>query len=749
MSEEEKNEPLRVQEDETERKDSRKRPRYDDAAKDRNDNDNHYNAEKTSVNDNGPPIGTDGEVCEKQPARKRRENPNDSNYPKTQYQQLVEKQLQKVGKIWLQEGPEHHKQSKRVLNRRLDAMDQSTLQTCMRINEPTEESSQQRSVVTAPRLCTDGTRRLLEQYDDLIGWTIFSHAPNASSLIQRQSFVIKETELRWWNRKRQRKKIRQAFGKVTVVLEHPGQRVGLELTDIEIGTPRRSVICVLRKTMDLPHTQELVPGMICTKFLSVAQLMQRIQNGPYPIPLLFEHPVASSGAKNLISQATGGEAIPARTSTALAIPGVPVNPKSKVNQPAKLGRKSKFLELPRHFDDNDEGRLLYTLILQDAHSFFFQKGGEEKGGWANLHPDNMSSFLRRRMDVYFDPKSPQGFLAAYQRPKYHKEFYSRVHATFIFYKTQLERSGTVTSFEENEIPDEDYFDDESRIIVQKQRHAWFQSRLHQLSKMPAHLKLTGQALLALQLPLEKSPEQTAEEMASAIRQVSNVGSCPSVADMPITAAYGGDRDTFQPSILRAIHKCLMKAQTDAAKEWAAVNPDEEESSLQHESASTPPNTRVTNSTVTLDVDSTGLVAMGMVLQNTVTALLMPLAIRYVNDHCRHEKPTMAGERRSELNDDWVLPPEEALLKLLEPSSPRSSASSDYLVTAQPAAFTLSGEEDSDDSGATANDDTAAISESQKTWLFAHRVPGEHSAPSIAHDAEIIELLTGKECLPSN
>ncbi|GAX16568.1 hypothetical protein FisN_7Lh294 [Fistulifera solaris] len=78
---------------------------------------------------------------------------------------------------------------------------------------------------------------------------------------------------------------------VTLVIERPGETMGLELTNARIGS--RSVVTIQRILK--PHPS-LLPGMILNDYESTVQLQERLRAGPYPVQLVFRNLAAGGDA---------------------------------------------------------------------------------------------------------------------------------------------------------------------------------------------------------------------------------------------------------------------------------------------------------------------------------------------------------------------------------------------------------------------------------------------------------------------
>ncbi len=82
-----------------------------------------------------------------------------------------------------------------------------------------------------------------------------------------------------------------------VQISSPQQRLGIELTEVKIGTPSRTVVVV--KSVDpfgLAAKQNVEPGVVLSNFPTPKSLIERIQNGPYPINLKFTNLAAGGDA---------------------------------------------------------------------------------------------------------------------------------------------------------------------------------------------------------------------------------------------------------------------------------------------------------------------------------------------------------------------------------------------------------------------------------------------------------------------
>ncbi|GAX29109.1 FK506-binding protein 7 [Fistulifera solaris] len=83
-----------------------------------------------------------------------------------------------------------------------------------------------------------------------------------------------------------------AFEKdVTLVMERPGETLGLELINTRIGS--RSVVAIQRIMKPNPS---LLPGMILNDYESAAQVQERLRTGPYPVTLKFTNLAAGGDA---------------------------------------------------------------------------------------------------------------------------------------------------------------------------------------------------------------------------------------------------------------------------------------------------------------------------------------------------------------------------------------------------------------------------------------------------------------------
>ena len=78
-----------------------------------------------------------------------------------------------------------------------------------------------------------------------------------------------------------------ASGDVTVTLPQPGAKLGLELMDVSIGTPPRSVAAIKRVVAASSNNKQLQAGMILPDFETAAAVQKLLQTGPYPIQLTF------------------------------------------------------------------------------------------------------------------------------------------------------------------------------------------------------------------------------------------------------------------------------------------------------------------------------------------------------------------------------------------------------------------------------------------------------------------------------
>lgn len=82
-------------------------------------------------------------------------------------------------------------------------------------------------------------------------------------------------------------------GEITLVLQQPSDKVGLELYDVTIGTPPKSTVAIRRV---LSNNRFLQEGMVLVGYSSAAEVVQRVRSGPYPISLTFRNLAAAGDA---------------------------------------------------------------------------------------------------------------------------------------------------------------------------------------------------------------------------------------------------------------------------------------------------------------------------------------------------------------------------------------------------------------------------------------------------------------------
>uniref|UniRef100_A0A7S4I824 peptidylprolyl isomerase n=1 Tax=Odontella aurita TaxID=265563 RepID=A0A7S4I824_9STRA len=88
----------------------------------------------------------------------------------------------------------------------------------------------------------------------------------------------------------------------TVVIDSPDIRAGVELNDVTIGTPPRSVAAVKDIAQGgAASSQGVLPGMVLLKYPNSKSVLSRIKNGPYPIVLQFLN-LAGAAGSNLNSK---------------------------------------------------------------------------------------------------------------------------------------------------------------------------------------------------------------------------------------------------------------------------------------------------------------------------------------------------------------------------------------------------------------------------------------------------------------
>jgi FKBP-type peptidyl-prolyl cis-trans isomerase len=120
-----------------------------------------------------------------------------------------------------------------------------------------------------------------------------------------------------------------ATGTVQIILSQP-TRLGLELMDVTIGTPPRTVAAVRAMPFATRVTGAVQAGMILPDFDSAAAVSQRLANGPYPVTLVFANLASMTGdaigddemplvtaqdALNLAQQTSGGSSGTADSTT--------------------------------------------------------------------------------------------------------------------------------------------------------------------------------------------------------------------------------------------------------------------------------------------------------------------------------------------------------------------------------------------------------------------------------------------------
>lgn len=80
---------------------------------------------------------------------------------------------------------------------------------------------------------------------------------------------------------------------VTLVVNSPSDKIGLELINVQIGNPLRSAVAIQRI---LKPNDKLIPGMILKEFDSAVQVQERLREGPYPVRLIFTNLAAGGDA---------------------------------------------------------------------------------------------------------------------------------------------------------------------------------------------------------------------------------------------------------------------------------------------------------------------------------------------------------------------------------------------------------------------------------------------------------------------
>ena len=83
---------------------------------------------------------------------------------------------------------------------------------------------------------------------------------------------------------------------VTVAVEKAGERLGLELYDVMIGTPSRPVVAIKSIVASNSKNRYLQPGLVLRDFSSATQVQERLANGPFPVRLVFRNLAAEGDA---------------------------------------------------------------------------------------------------------------------------------------------------------------------------------------------------------------------------------------------------------------------------------------------------------------------------------------------------------------------------------------------------------------------------------------------------------------------
>ena len=87
---------------------------------------------------------------------------------------------------------------------------------------------------------------------------------------------------------------------IIITLKTPGDRLGVELYDVTIGTPPLSAVAV-RSVVPPSSTSSssllfVQPGMVLREYERAVDVVQRIRNGPYPVQLTFRNLAAGGDA---------------------------------------------------------------------------------------------------------------------------------------------------------------------------------------------------------------------------------------------------------------------------------------------------------------------------------------------------------------------------------------------------------------------------------------------------------------------
>jgi len=165
-----------------------------------------------------------------------------------------------------------------------------------------------------------------------------------------------------------------AYDNVKVVrISSPQQRLGLELTEVKIGTPSRSVVAV--KSIDpfgLAAKQNVQVGTVLTDFPSAKVLIQQIQNGPYPIDLRFTNLAAGGDAigdmgKPLVTPEDALD-LARRNSGAVAVDD------NNPNALSNTGFKIQVIRKPSPESCSIQSRRLDVMEIQYTASYYLDGG---------------------------------------------------------------------------------------------------------------------------------------------------------------------------------------------------------------------------------------------------------------------------------------------------------------------------------------------------------------------------------------
>jgi hypothetical protein len=81
----------------------------------------------------------------------------------------------------------------------------------------------------------------------------------------------------------------------TIVVKKAGDRIGLELNNVKLGSANKPAVAV-KGIAPFVNNPKLQPGMVLRDFASAQEVQERLTNGPFPVTLQFRNLAAEGDA---------------------------------------------------------------------------------------------------------------------------------------------------------------------------------------------------------------------------------------------------------------------------------------------------------------------------------------------------------------------------------------------------------------------------------------------------------------------